>query len=491
MIKRSLILLISLSLMILVSCVSIDQTTSNDEEPINKTEDNDVVVETNEANNTSFINEDENTNETGMIYLYGEAHYVEEVLEKELEIWGDYYNKGMRHLFIESPYFEAQLLNLWLKDDSDEYLDYILSRYQPFTHEKNIEVKRNFYSVIKENYPETVFHGTDVGHGHYNIGQKYMIYLMNNDLEDTKEYKLAREAIEQGQEFSKHHDPVYRESKMVENFTREFESLDGESVMGIYGVLHTDLNNVFGEVNNISVMAVQLHDKYGERLISENLTYETTDYILNGKTYKAKHCYYVHLLPGRFGIEAEGFDDMIGYEQWQILDAYDDFSDKPTWNVFSGDFIQERKIEGSIYVMEITRVDGSVERFYVRFDKGISDDYIYAVTFTLEDMPIVEPKAEIISVKDQEYKALNYGTRTISGLMGIESMTYYHLKDAYETFKDLPKHHSKVQPVTSYPLIVEEEQVYLIELTMTDGEVIREYYISSGDNLVTEGLILE
>ncbi len=103
------------------------------------------------------------------------------------------------------------------------------------------------------------------------------------------------------------------------------------------------------------------------------------DFVLEDETYKAKRYYSVHLLPGRIGIEVEGFDDMIGYQQWQLLDAYDDFSDNPTWNVLPGDFIQEREIEGSIYIMEITRVDGSTERFYIRFDKGISDDYVHAV----------------------------------------------------------------------------------------------------------------
>ena len=356
---------------------------------------------------------------------------------------------------------------------------------------KSLEVKRNFYTHIKENYPETVFHGTDVGHGHNNIGQKYMIYLMNNDLEDTEEYKLAREAIEQGQESNKLLDPVYRESKMVENFIREFESLNGESVMGIYGVLHTDLNNVYGEVKNNPVMGLRLHEKYGDRLITENISYEKVDYTLNGKTYQARYYHYIHMLPGVYGLDLEGYDDMVAYEEWQLLDAYDDFSDNQIWNVYPGDFIQDREIEGSIYVMEITRTDETIERFYIRFDKGISDDYTYAVTFTLEDMAIVEPVEEVVSVKNQEYKAINYGTRTISGLMGIESMTYYHLKDAYGAFKDLPRHNYKVQPATSYPFSVEEEQVYLIELIMTDGEVIREYYISSDDNLITEGLVLE
>ena len=58
----------------------------------------------NNANNTS--------NSTDEIYLYGEWHSDSHILDRELEIWGEYYKKGMRDLFVEYPYTDAQFLNL-------------------------------------------------------------------------------------------------------------------------------------------------------------------------------------------------------------------------------------------------------------------------------------------------------------------------------------------------------------------------------------------
>ncbi len=61
---------------------------------------------------------------TGQIYLYGEQHGSDPILEKELELWhGFYHNEGMRHLFIEFPYYTAQLLNIWMEADNDEILN--------------------------------------------------------------------------------------------------------------------------------------------------------------------------------------------------------------------------------------------------------------------------------------------------------------------------------------------------------------------------------
>ena len=45
----------------------------------------------------------------GQIYLFGEEHGVEKILNKEVEIWNDYYhNQNMRHLFVELPYYTAE-----------------------------------------------------------------------------------------------------------------------------------------------------------------------------------------------------------------------------------------------------------------------------------------------------------------------------------------------------------------------------------------------
>jgi len=59
-------------------------------------------------------------------HLYGEAHGEDKIIEKELEIWKSYYQeKNLRHLFIESPYYTAELLNLWMNEDNNEILNEI------------------------------------------------------------------------------------------------------------------------------------------------------------------------------------------------------------------------------------------------------------------------------------------------------------------------------------------------------------------------------
>lgn len=63
---------------------------------------------------------------SGQIYLYGESHGVEEILNKEVELWCDYYhNENMRHLFIEMPYYTAEFLNIWMQSDSNDILDLV------------------------------------------------------------------------------------------------------------------------------------------------------------------------------------------------------------------------------------------------------------------------------------------------------------------------------------------------------------------------------
>ena len=57
------------------------------------------------------------------IYLYGETHSNEYIQKRELEIWSDFYKEGMRDLFIEFPYYDAKLLNMWIQVEDDEILD--------------------------------------------------------------------------------------------------------------------------------------------------------------------------------------------------------------------------------------------------------------------------------------------------------------------------------------------------------------------------------
>lgn len=68
---------------------------------------------------------------SGEIYLYGELHSNEEIIKKEFELWKDYYhNGGLRHLFLESPYYTAEYLNLWMQAEDDEILDEIYDDWE-------------------------------------------------------------------------------------------------------------------------------------------------------------------------------------------------------------------------------------------------------------------------------------------------------------------------------------------------------------------------
>ena len=203
------------------------------------------------------------------IYLFGEDHTKESIRKKELELWGDFYhNKDMRHLFIESAYFDAEILNLWMQDDTDYYLDYLYEGWKgTFSYDPMV---RNFYVHIKKNYPETIFHGTDVGHQFHSTGEFYLEYLEENGLKDSEKYRLTLESIKQGEHFYDTGDLKYRENKMTENFIREFDSLNGEKIMGIYGSAHIK-KDIIALLFSIEPMTYQLKKHYGNIIYAKQL----------------------------------------------------------------------------------------------------------------------------------------------------------------------------------------------------------------------------
>ena len=207
---------------------------------------------------------------TGHIYLYGEQHSVEKILEKELEEWVGYYNnEGMRDLFVELPYYTAEYLNLWMEADNDEILDQLFE--DSAGTGGSTPQSKAFYKQIKEQCPKTFFHGTDVGHQWDTTGARYLAYLEENGWEDTSEYKLVVDCIEQGKHYYENQDNVYRENQMVLNFMRAFDSLEDHNVMGIYGAAHTNVN-AMNYTNQVPSMANQLKKRYGENLTSEDLS---------------------------------------------------------------------------------------------------------------------------------------------------------------------------------------------------------------------------
>lgn len=307
---------------------------------------------------------------TGQIYLYGEHHGVEKILEKELELWNGYYHEeNMRHLFVELGYYSAEFLNLWMQSDGDDILDELFEDWKG-TAAYKISVKK-FYKRIKDECPETIFHGTDVGHQYHTTGQRFLKYLEENNLENTDQYILAQEAIEQGKYFYKHSDNVYRENKMVENFIREFDALKDENIMGIYGSAHTNFDAMEYMTNSVPCMANQLKEYYSDAIHSEDLAWLAKEIeplrvdtiTVEGQDYQASY----------FGEQdLTGFKDYARREYWRLEDGYGNFKDKKkTGDVLPYDNYPMMIETGEVFVIDYSKIDGSVERKYYRSDGRI------------------------------------------------------------------------------------------------------------------------
>ena len=304
---------------------------------------------------------------TGEVYLYGEAHGVEKILEEELRLWNDYYHyKNMRHLFIETAYYTAELLNIWMRSDDDSILDAIYDDWEGTAFHNRYYLA--FYKRIKDECPDTIFHGTDVGHNYNTAGKRYLRYLEKNNMRDSLQYELAGEAIKQGRRYSVSRDGVFRENRMTENFIRELMTLDvgrrhGNLRFGAYRA-----KRPLNYAGSVPSMANQLNARYGSQIHSADLSYLARDIsplrtgtITIGETdYSASY----------FGKEdLLGFRDYVCREIWRLEDAYDSFKDMPK----TGDFLPCDSYPmivkaGEVFVIDYVKTDDSVIRFYYRSD---------------------------------------------------------------------------------------------------------------------------
>ena len=207
-------------------------------------------------------------NDDTIIRLYGEAHGSQEYYDIELELWKSCYEEGYRNLFLELPYYSAEFLNIWMKEDSDDLIDVWFGEIDG-TLSGN-QYYNDFFHKIKETCPETIFYGTDVGHQKDTTGVRYLDYLEEQGLQASENYLLAQECIRQGEEFYKSRtddsgiSPV-REDYMVSNFEAAYERCGGGRIMGIYGSYHTDLYNK-------SLMAGRLRERYGDVISSVKIS---------------------------------------------------------------------------------------------------------------------------------------------------------------------------------------------------------------------------
>lgn len=196
------------------------------------------------------------------ITLYGEAHGIESFYDAELEGWGQFYSEGCRDLFIELSYYEGELLNDYMKAEDAEILDVIYDSLEGTP--SHTQYFLDFYTAIKRDYPETVFHGTDIGHQYWNLGPYYLEYLEKAGLKDSDKYQRTLEVMEQGRAWYEDlgSDGEFRENLMVENFIWDYDRLVSEKggekvkIMGIYGGYHTNMKD--------NVMSTRLKNHYSD-----------------------------------------------------------------------------------------------------------------------------------------------------------------------------------------------------------------------------------
>ena len=326
----------------------------------------------------------------GMIYLYGEYHGDPYTMWLELEAWGRLYEKGVRHLFIEYSYADAQLMNLW-DPSKNENMYEVLYPFIPDTEINTEESGSNqdessgddeevtyglqhyFLKKIKEQYPETVFHGIDIEHYYETLGATYLLYLESIGMRESEEYARASSNYEQGRSVYSH-DGGIRENYMAENFIYELERLETQDIMGIFGAAHTQLNaNAYG-YPDIPNMVTQLSERYGDRIESTRLPRGSDDSInerpdpigpitVNGKTYETA-----------FVAQREfGSWPMIPYTKvvyWRLKDSWDDFADSPVVGDLYDYFINfsdwDKLVYYSVYIADCIKPDGTVDRMFFR-----------------------------------------------------------------------------------------------------------------------------
>ena len=317
------------------------------------------------------------------IFLLGELHGQESFFQKEFEIWSAYYNEyGFRDLFLEFPFYTAEYLNIWMQSDNDDILNMLYQDWEGSAARCPEEL--DFYRRIKEDCPETVFHGTDIGHQFYSTGERFLEYLSSTGQTDTEQYRLTQECIEQGKMFYRDYNWAYREDRMAENFIREVEALDGTNIMGIYGAAHVDVNAMNHLTAEVPSMACQIQEKYGDRLHTRDLCFlaDGVDDPLPGepypndppqpdivtigeKTYSAQYF-------GRAALSAS-YPEYQYREFWLLEDAYSDFKNKPTpSDPVSYDGYPVEPEANQVYVVGYTKNDGSFTREFFRSDKTAS-----------------------------------------------------------------------------------------------------------------------
>ncbi|MCL2169371.1 MAG: hypothetical protein FWB74_05025 [Defluviitaleaceae bacterium] len=201
---------------------------------------------------------------TGRIFMFGENHGCPRTMQRQLEIWGSFYHDhGMRHLFIEMPYFTGQLLNRWMQAEDDDIIYQLFEDWHGSY--AGMQYTLEFYKAVKHYFPETVFHGSDVGHQSYSSGLRYLQLLRDEGLQYTDSYNFALENIVQFHRLMLTGCHSVRAYYKPQNFARHFDRLQGENVMAIHEMRHVAIGYDFMGLG-VPSMGTTLHERYGDQL---------------------------------------------------------------------------------------------------------------------------------------------------------------------------------------------------------------------------------
>lgn len=292
----------------------------------------------------------------GAVLLYGEYHANPTILKKELALWQERYEAGWRDLFVELPYYTAQYLNRYMQEDDDTTL---LQLYEDAAQTQlHSQEVLDFYRTIKASCPETVFHGTDLGHQYDTTGARYLALLRKEGQLDSAEYRKALACVESGKTYyhlANEKAREYRENAMTANFLQAYNALpEGSSILGFYGAAHTDLSPDDG----FETMALRLQRQLGDRLSCTDLRQQvealrTDDFEIGGKHYAAYY-YGAQTIPSHAVYQSREF--------WLLADAYADFCTAEQ----NGDTLPCSNYpmpvkEEQVYLLRYTKKDGTQE----------------------------------------------------------------------------------------------------------------------------------
>ncbi len=357
---RYLISLLLVLTLILCACGNTADKTSKEENVITG-EENRTDNEGTEENNVEKLKPG--------ILLCGEMHSDQTCIDNELKRWGEFYAKGARHLFMEQTYALIGYINEWMHVDSDDILEEV---FADLTGTAACSPQMmDFFRRIKKDYPETIFHSTDIGHQYASTGARYVKKLEDEGKKDTEEYKRAVENNESGEKFYAigNYETIesanFREQKMVEYFIKEYEALSDEFVMGIYGWGHMEIESTHCYCGSDPQLVNQLIDKYGDLVQVEGMTWidpvSTEKVVINGKEYDAE--YY-----GEFDISAYGLD-IEKYRIWKIDNAYEDLKNSPSYDDYFYVCDCPFKVQDNeIYLIEYIYFGGEIERIAYKSD---------------------------------------------------------------------------------------------------------------------------